>query len=220
MIYRLKFEKREEVKYIGHLDTMRTFTRCIKRTNLPIKFSSGFNPRVQLSFALPLAVGVTSECEYFDLELNGDVEPEEVIKELSQTMPSGFKILTCEKLNKAKSLMSLVKEAKYELNLDVNTDEIENDVKKLQDLLSQETIEIVKQGKAKKEEVLYIKPIIIDFMVEEINYRTIRITIHSTAGSKDNLNPNYVLQAVKELLGEEVLEDFDIHRKELILENN
>lgn len=220
MIYRLKFEKREEVKYIGHLDTMRTFTRCIKRTNLPIKFSSGFNPRVQLSFALPLAVGVTSECEYFDLELNGDIEPEEVIKELSQTMPSGFKILTCKKLDKAKSLMSLVKEAKYELNLDVNTDEIENDVKKLQDLLSQETIEIIKQGKAKKEEVLNIKPMIIDFMVEEINYRTIRITIHSTAGSKDNLNPNYVLQAVKELLGEAVLEDFDIHRKELILEDN
>ena len=76
MIYRIKFEKREEVKYIGHLDTMRTFTRCIKRTELPIKFSSGFNPRVQLSFALPLAVGVTSECEYFYFELNGDVEPD------------------------------------------------------------------------------------------------------------------------------------------------
>lgn len=218
MIYRLKFEKREEVKYIGHLDTMRTFTRCIKRTKLPIKFSSGFNPRVQLSFALPLAVGVTSECEYFDLELNGEVEPEEVISELSQTMPSGFKILTCEKLEKAKSLMSLVKEAIYEINLDVNTDEIENDVKRIQDLLSQETIEIVKQGKAKKEETLNIKPMIIDFMVEEINYRTIRMTIHCTAGSKDNLNPNYVLQAVKELLGEEVLEDSDIHRKELILQ--
>ena len=220
MIYRLKFEKREEVKYIGHLDTMRTFTRCIKRTNLPIKFSSGFNPRVQLSFALPLAVGVTSECEYFDLELNGEVESEEVIKELSQTMPSGFKILTCEKLEKAKSLMSLVKEAVYELNLDVNTDEIENDLKRIQDLLSQETIEIVKQGKAKKEETLNIKPMIIDFMVEEINYRTIRMTVHCTAGSKDNLNPNYVLQDVKELLGEEVLEDFDIHRKELILQEN
>ena len=94
MIYRMKFEKKEEVKYIGHLDTMRTFTRCIKRTNLPIKFSSGFNPRVQLSFALPLAVGVTSDSEYFDLELNGDVEPEEVICELTKTMPVGFKILT------------------------------------------------------------------------------------------------------------------------------
>lgn len=218
MIYRIKFEKREEVKYIGHLDTMRTFTRCIKRTELPIKFSSGFNPRVQLSFALPLAVGVTSECEYCDIELNGDVETDFVISELSKTMPSGFKVLTCEKFEKVKSLMSLVKEAVYEINLDVNTDEIENKVEELKNLFSQDVIEITKEGKAGKEEQKDIKPMIIDFIVEEINYRAIRVTIHCTAGSKDNLNPNYILQAVKATLGEEVLEDYDIHRKELILE--
>ncbi|MBO5143728.1 MAG: DUF2344 domain-containing protein [Clostridia bacterium] len=218
MIYRIKFEKREEVKYIGHLDTMRTFTRCIKRTKLPIKFSSGFNPRVQLSFALPLAVGVTSECEYFDLELNGDVETDFVISELSKTMPSGFKILTCEKFEKVKSLMSLVKEAVYEINLDVNTDEIENKVEDIKNLFSQDAIEITKEGKAGKEEIKDIKPMIIDFIVEEINYRAIRVTVHCSAGSKDNLNPNYILQAIKTLFGEEVLEDYDIHRKELILE--
>lgn len=218
MIYRIKFEKREEVKYIGHLDTMRTFTRCIKRTELPIKFSNGFNPRVQISFALPLAVGVTSSGEYCDLELNGDVETDFVISELTKTMPVGFKILSCEKFEKVKSLMSLVKEAIYEINLDVNTDELENIVENLKDLFSQDIIEITKEGKAGKEEIKDIKPMIIDFIVEEINYRTIRLTVHSTAGSKDNLNPNYVLQAVKNLLGEEVLEDYDIHRKELILE--
>lgn len=217
MIYRIKFEKREEVKYIGHLDTMRTFTRCIKRTELPIKFSSGFNPRVQLSFALPLAVGVTSECEYFDLELNGDVEPDFVVSELTKTMPTGFKILNCKKMEKTKSLMSLVKEAVYEINLDVNTDELDNLVEKMKDLFSQEIIEIIKEGKAGKQETINIKPMIIDFIVEEINYRTIRLTVHCTAGSKDNLNPNYILQAVKDLLGEDVLEDYDIHRKQLIL---
>ena len=218
MIYRIKFEKREEVKYIGHLDTMRTFTRCIKRTELPIKFSSGFNPRVQLSFALPLAVGVTSECEYVDIELNGDVETEFVISELSKTMPSGFKMLTCEKFEKVKSLMSLVKEAVYEINLDVNTDEIEEKVEEIKNLFSQNSIEITKEGKAGKEELKDIKPMIIDFIVEEINYRAIRVTVHCSAGSKDNLNPNYILQALKNLLGEDVLEDYDIHRKELILE--
>ena len=59
---------------------------------------------------------------------------------------------------------------------------------------------------------------IIEFLVEEINYRTIRVTIHCTAGSKDNLNPNYIIAALKDLLSEEVLEDYDIHRKELILD--
>ena len=100
MIYRMKFEKRDEVKYIGHLDTMRTFTRCIKKTSLPIKFSTGFNPRVQLAFALPLAVGVTSECEYFDLELNGDVEPQEVIDELNNFLPINLEKLDRKILSK------------------------------------------------------------------------------------------------------------------------
>lgn len=218
MIYRIKFEKREEVKYIGHLDTMRTFTRCIKRTELPIKFSNGFNPRVQLSFALPLAVGVTSSCEFFDLELNGDVEPEFVVSELTKTMPTGFKILTCEKFEKVKSLMSLVKEAIYEINLDVNTDEISEVTENIQNLFSKDTLEITKEGKGGREETKDIKPMIIDFIVEEINYRAIRVTVHCTAGSKDNLNPNYILQAIKDLLGEEILEDYDVHRKELILE--
>lgn len=218
MIYRLQFEKREEVKYIGHLDTMRTFTRCIKRTNLPIKFSSGFNPRVQLSFALPLAVGITSECEYFDLELNGDVEPDEIVNELSKTMPTGFKILNCIKLEKGKSLMASVKEAKYQIHLDVDTENIMEIIQNIQELLNQDNIEVEKQGKGNKEEIINIKPLIIDFLVEEINYHTIRVTIHCFAGSRDNLNPNYVLQAIKNLLSEETLNDFDIHRKELILE--
>ena len=85
MVYRMKFEKHDEVKYIGHLDTMRTFTRCIKRTSLPIKFSKGFNPRVQLSFALPLGVGVTSDSEYVDLELEDEVDVIELKKELNET---------------------------------------------------------------------------------------------------------------------------------------
>lgn len=217
MIYRIKFEKREEVKYIGHLDTMRTFTRCIKRTNLPIKFSSGFNPRVQLSFALPLAVGVTSESEYVDLELNGDIEPQEVIDELSKTLPTGFKLLSCIKLEKTKSLMSMVKEAIYEINFDGNFDNAENTASQIKKLFDGENIKIIKTGKANKEESINIKPLIIDFNVDVINYRTICVKVHCTAGSKDNLNPNYIVQAIKNMVGEENVEDFDIHRKELIL---
>ena len=114
--------------------------------------------------------------------------------------------------------MSLVKEAVYEFNLDINTDELENKVEDNKNLFSQDAVEITKEGKGGKEEVKDIKPMIIDFIVEEINYRTIRVTVHCTAGSKDNLNPNYIITALKDLLGEDVLEDYDIHRKELILD--
>lgn len=217
MIYRMKFEKRDEVKYIGHLDTMRTFTRCIKKTNLPIKFSSGFNPRVQLAFALPLAVGVTSECEYFDLELNGDVEPQEVIDELNKNFPDGFKVLTCEKHEKVKGLMSLVTEAIYEILLLVNTDEIEKLIKDLEDEFSKEQVLVTKQAKNGQEEEVDIKPLIINLKVEQNSFNSIKITCHSLAGSKNNLNPNFLVQVCKNVIPEESLEDYNIHRKELIL---
>ena len=217
MIYRMKFEKRDEVKYIGHLDTMRTFTRCIKKTNLPIKFSSGFNPRDQLAFALPLAVGVTSECEYFDLELNGDVECQEVIDELNKNFPDGFKVLTCEKLEKAKGLMSLVTEANYEISILVSTNNNEEIVAKLNEAFNKEQVLVTKQAKNGKEEEIDIKPLIIDLQVVDLNYNTIIVKVHCLAGSKNNLNPNYVVQVIKSVVPEEELDDYNIHRKKLIL---
>ena len=219
MIYRMKFEKREEVKYIGHLDTMRTFTRCIKKTNLPIKFSTGFNPRVQLAFALPLAVGVTSECEYFDLELNGDVDCQTVIDELNKNFPEGFKVLTCEKHEKVKGLMSLVKEATYEISLLVNSDDIEKYASLLKEEFEKENVFVRKQAKNGKEEDYDIKPLIKNVSIEADNYNTIIIDVNCLAGSKNNLNPNFVIQLVQSVIPSDELDDYNIHRKELILDN-
>lgn len=220
MIYRMKFEKHDEVKYIGHLDTMRTFTRCIKRTSLPIKFSKGFNPRVQLSFALPLGVGVTSDSEYVDLELEDEVDVIELKKELNSTLPDGFKIVNVVKSENSKSLMSLVKEAIYEIGIEFeNDDDIEELVQKIENIFAQEVIEVEKQGKNKKIELVNIKPNILDIEVEVIGFSSIRVTLHCNAGSENNLNPNLVVDKIKnELAGVEII-DFNIHRKELILKD-
>ncbi len=216
MIYRMKFEKKDEVKYIGHLDTMRTFTRCIKKTSLPIKFSGGFNPRVQLAFALPLAVGVTSECEYFDLELNGEVDCKEVMSELNKALPDGFKVLDCEMYEKVKGLMSLVKEAVYEISLELNSENIEGAIEKLNNSFEAGEIVCDKQGKNGKEEQIDIKPLIIDYKFTQVSFNSILLTCHCKAGSVNNLNPNYLVQVCKKVLEDEI-EDFNIHRKELIL---
>ncbi len=218
MIYRMKFEKHDEVKYIGHLDTMRTFTRCIKRTTLPIKFSKGFNPRVQLSFALPLGVGITSDSEYVDLELEGEVDEIDLKKELNTTLPDGFKIVSVQKIENSKSLMSLVKEAIYEITFDFNDEEdIEKVNENIKKILNKEKIEIEKQTKNKKTEIVDIKKYILDVNVQVIGFSTVKMTLHCMAGSENNLNPNLLVEKIKtELLPCEV-EDFNIHRKSLIL---
>jgi radical SAM-linked protein len=214
----MKFEKRDEVKYIGHLDTMRTFTRCIKKTNLPIKFSNGFNPRVQLAFALPLAVGVTSECEFFDLELNGDVECEKVIKELNQNLPEGFRVVTCEKLEKAKGLMSLVVEAEYEVTFLLSNADVDDLVSKLNNIFEQDEILVNKSSKNGKEEQVNIKDLIIDYSIIKDSYNALVIRVHCFAGSKSNLNPNFIVQVAKEVLNDDIVDDYYIHRKKLILQ--
>ena len=67
--YLIKFTKESEIKFISHLDLMRTIRRIIVRSHLPIKFSKGFNPHMALSLAQPLSVGVCSEGEYMDMIL-------------------------------------------------------------------------------------------------------------------------------------------------------
>lgn len=229
MIARIKFSKGEEVKYVGHLDLMRTFIRCLKRTCIPLEFSKGYNPRVQISFALPLGVGITSSSEFFDLEIKEKMNSDILLGEMNSVFPQGFEALEVEYLEKEnqKSLMSLVKEAIYEITIISKYDK--SDFEKL---FENNEIFIEKETKGKKDiqkinlsEFFIEKPVIVDksseskIIVEENEkLNEVIINIHSTAGSVKNMNPNYVLQAVKSYIGN--YEDYKIHRKKLILNNN
>ena len=66
---RIKFRKNGVMKFIGHLDIMRYFQKAIRRAEIPIAFTSGYSPHMIMSFANPLGVGLTSDGEYFDIEL-------------------------------------------------------------------------------------------------------------------------------------------------------
>ena len=212
MRVRVKYSKNDEVKYVGHLDAMRTFIRCIKRTCIPVKFSKGFNPRVQISFALPLGVGVTSESEYFDLEVESKMNESMFIAELNSTLPSGFRILGVEYVSEddKRSLMSLVKEAIYEITVD--TEASEDEMKKL---FSQSEIIIEKETKDKKIKTINLKNYIIDIDFDFSNGK--KIIVHSKAGSVDNMNPMLVIEAIEKYVKE--VKDYEIHRKSLILAN-
>ena len=74
------FEKGPELRFIGHLDLMRFFQKAVRRANIDICYSEGFSPHQIMSFAAPLGVGVTSDGEYFDIEVNSTMSTEEAIK--------------------------------------------------------------------------------------------------------------------------------------------
>ncbi|MBR5733490.1 MAG: TIGR03936 family radical SAM-associated protein [Lachnospiraceae bacterium] len=72
MTFRIRFAKYGVVKFIGHLDVMRYFQKVIRRSELPVSYSKGFNPHQIMSFAQPLGVGITSDGEYMEVDFDDE----------------------------------------------------------------------------------------------------------------------------------------------------
>ena len=90
---RLRFEKTDRAIYISHLDLMRTMQRAFNRAGYALKYSEGFNPRPQISIALPLSVGMGSVCEIMDFTLKEDPDLAELPERLTQAMPEGIRVI-------------------------------------------------------------------------------------------------------------------------------
>jgi radical SAM-linked protein len=99
--YLFSFEKGESVRWLGHLDILRTFERAIRRAGLPIAFSQGFNPRERLVFASALSTGVTGGAERATLELTESLPPETILEALNAALPPGIRIVACQELSDA-----------------------------------------------------------------------------------------------------------------------
>lgn len=113
---RLEITKGEEIRYISHLDYASAIERAIIRAKLPAAYSEGFNPHMKISFASALAVGVTSEAEYMDLEFKEEVDISKGVKGLAAALPSGIAVKSATYVpGNAPALMAIVNLATYDV---------------------------------------------------------------------------------------------------------
>lgn len=89
---RLRLSKTGRAVYISHLDLMRTMQRAFLRADMPLKYSEGFNPHAQISFALPLSLGTASECELMDFKLSSFMALPEIAFRLNRVLPEGLHV--------------------------------------------------------------------------------------------------------------------------------
>ena len=89
---RLRFRKTGRAIYISHLDLMKTVQRGFSRAGYDLKYSEGFNPRPQLSIALPLSVGMGSVCELMDFKLRNEADLTELPERLTAALPEGIEV--------------------------------------------------------------------------------------------------------------------------------
>jgi len=197
--YLIKFSKESEIKFVGHLDLMRTIQRMMKRSGLPVAYSQGFNPHINLSLAQPLAVGIYSSGDYFDAPLEEDVPELKVKEALNQSAPPGIRIFEVVKIKeeddhqKVFKSMAVIDAAKYTIRIRYkNTDLLNEEMKALFEM---KEWNIVKKSKRQEKEVD------IRTMIKDIEYKVVEkilvIEAVVSCGSRENLSPELIAQFVK-----------------------
>ena len=90
---RLRFAKRGDARFLSHHDLMRAWEMALRRSGLPVRVTEGFNPRFRLSMPLALGLGIASEDEILEIELDGWTPAEELKSRLAPQLSPGIELI-------------------------------------------------------------------------------------------------------------------------------
>lgn len=198
--YYLRYKRGESIKYVSHLDFVRVFGRAFRRAELPIAHSEGFNPHPLLTFALPLSVGYTSECELMEFVMEKELSEAEIKEKLQNAMPVGIEITG---VYKGKTRMKKLDNALYI----VKPENIPDDIKAF---LSLECILIEKKTKSG------IKETDIRGDIKNITIKDGCFEMLLSAGSRANLKPEVVMNAMNKYIDGYNSGECEYHRKQIL----
>ena len=83
----LKFEKISTAALVSHIDNLRAVTYALRRAQIDVEYSQGYNPHMELGFSSPLALGVESVAEYVSLKT--EYAPD-ILDRLNAVCPDGL----------------------------------------------------------------------------------------------------------------------------------
>ncbi|MCD8232252.1 MAG: TIGR03936 family radical SAM-associated protein [Clostridiales bacterium] len=218
MRIRIKFRKNGVMRFVGHLDIMRYFQKAIRRAGIDIRYTEGFSPHQIMSFAAPLGIGITSDGEYMDIDVNSTRSSEESLQALNAVMVEGMEISSYVALREgAKKAMTAVAAADYIVYFKKTVEFSEEEIREMiaEYFDNREKIEITKQTK-KSERVVDVKPLTYQFRPFcDVSERK-GFFLQLCTGSAENIKPELVLKDFYDYFGK----DYDpynlqIHRLEV-----
>lgn len=202
---RIFYKKKDRMKFVSHLDMTRFMTRIIRKAELPIWYTEGFNKHPYINFALPLSLGFESDYEVCDFKITEDLSLENIEQRFKNVLPKGIELIKADYPNfKPKE----IKFAEYQINF------TEDLIKELSDFLNKDSIIVTKKGKKGKTTEIDLKPHIIKCEIIDCNKNT-KLKLILPAGGELNINPSLL---INEFVKEKDI-PFVIIRKSLLLEN-
>lgn len=204
---RITFGKTGSLRYTSNLDVAKIWERVLRRADLPILYTQGFNTRPRIRLAMPLPLGISSECEILDVSLRQRIELDEVAMrdQLLAVSPQGLTIISIVEVDlRASTLHSLIDSAEYRIRF---VDEIDPDNlrQKIHELMNRPSI-IVDRTRRRKRSVMDIRPLILALYLDDSH----DMIAHLSVGDRGNLRPDQLLELMK-------LQEFhhSIHRYKL-----
>lgn len=162
---RITFAKGEPIKYISHLDLMRTWERALRRAQVPLAYSEGFNPRPKISIASALPVGFTGRAEVMDIVLSRHTSPYNLTKRLKPYLTPGLEILSVEEVYLSlPSLQSQMRYAEYRVIVESEETLAEME-KRVERMLAAQSLPRQRERKGKAIEY-NLRPLIDDLWLE------------------------------------------------------
>ena len=216
MRYLIKFTKEENIKFISHLDVLKTIQKNIRRAELPIEYSKGFNPHMSTSIAQPLSVGVYSCGEYMDMVLEMEMDENEIIDRLNKTAPSGIKYISAlaipyvEGEKKVPQAMAMIDAARYTIKVkysDVSTLE-----KEMNELISKDEWNTIKKSKKGEREVN------LKSLIKEFNFwikdEVLVLNVLISTGSREHLSADLLVKYIQENTSNALVDSFVAIKRE------
>jgi len=110
---RLAYSKGAGVRFTSHLDTVRIFTRALRRANIRVAMSKGYHAHPRIASGPPLPLGYTSVMEFLDIDIEGPV-PRQLERAINDHLPGGMTVGEWRLLwAKTPSLSSVITQAEY-----------------------------------------------------------------------------------------------------------
>ena len=205
-LIRVKYKKEDEMIFISHLDLQRLLQRAFRRAKINLSYSEGFNPHPKMSYGNALALGVESQGEYVDIEIEDDIEVDEFLERINNQLPEGLKFIKGQEIDpKTPSLSSVIVYGEYIFNIDLDTPLSKEFVKsRVLNFVKSEEIIVTKTNKKGRKVEVDIRPLIKNFDLVSLDDK--KVTFESTiaTGSKANLNINILIPQILNMLDLEI----------------
>lgn len=193
---RLLFEKKGNAVWISHLDLMRLFQRAFKRAGYALTHTQGYNPRPSVSIALPLSVGVESNCELLDFDLEGEwVSFQQLINDLNNALTDGITVLDAYEKGKKVGELSYLRSI---VTLEYDSGVPENAVEDMKQLFKSPEIIVTKKTKNGKQEQNII-PMIHSVKIAPISETAVELNVIHCC-QNPTLNPMQIPLAIEKYL--------------------